>query len=159
MAFEIRTQKVSERWPFKSRTVRLSDVYCTYILSDNGTISKVNTHIRSESKHRTERMINYFKLIYLSKWGVKISPLCMKQACHASPVTITDVPVYSEIEICEVLGNLKSYLSTFTGLVFICAGSTSSGTIQHSVLIVNLIMNHANLYSWSVYQVWKTDVW
>ncbi len=32
--FESRTQKVSERWPFESRTVRLSDVYCV-VLSEH----------------------------------------------------------------------------------------------------------------------------
>jgi hypothetical protein len=28
LASESQTQKVSERWPFESRTIRLSDVYC-----------------------------------------------------------------------------------------------------------------------------------
>jgi hypothetical protein len=38
--FESWTQKVSERWPFECRIVRLSDVYCTYIKFLNA--SKIN---------------------------------------------------------------------------------------------------------------------
>jgi hypothetical protein len=50
-------------------------------LSDHETISKVNAHIRTESKHRTERMVNFFKLIYLPKQRLNPGPN-MKQACY-----------------------------------------------------------------------------
>ncbi len=51
-------------------------------LLDHKTISTAKANIISESKCHIERMINSSKLIYLSKWGLKLGPLCIKQGCY-----------------------------------------------------------------------------
>jgi hypothetical protein len=42
MAFEIQTQKVSERWPFEYRMVRYSDAYCIH-MSHVGSILQITS--------------------------------------------------------------------------------------------------------------------